>query len=67
MLLILGCPCGRRLVSADSSPFTVCGELDMNIDFPGLSCNMILVVASIGSNGLLGTEALQSVCPTNWI
>ena len=45
---------------ADSSPLTVRGELDMNVDFPGLSCDMILVVASIGSDGLLGTEALQS-------
>ena len=52
-------PCGRRLVSADSSPLTVCGELDMTVVFTGLSCDMILVVASIGSDGLLGTEALQ--------
>ena len=35
----------------------------MNIDFPGLSCDMILVVANIGSDGLLGTEALQSCLP----
>ena len=28
-------PCGRRLVSADSSPLTVCGELDMTC-FSGL-------------------------------
>ena len=26
-------------------------------DFPGLSCDMILVVVNIGSDGLLGTEA----------
>ena len=32
-------PCGRRLVSADSSPLTVV--------FPGLSCDMLFVVASI--------------------
>ena len=31
--------------------------------FPGLSGNMVLVVASIGSEGLLGTEALQSCLP----
>ena len=43
-------PCMRRLVSADSSPFTVIG----------LKCSMCCVVASIGSDGLLGTEALQS-------
>ena len=39
------------------------GELDMTVVFPGLSCNMVLVVASIGSEGLLGTEALQSCLP----
>ena len=56
-------PCGRRLVSADSSTLTVRGELDMTVVFPGLSCDMILVVASIGSDGLLGTEALQACLP----
>ena len=55
--------CGRRLVSADFSPLTVRGELEMTVVFPGLSCDMILVVASIGSDGLLGTEALQSCLP----
>ena len=30
----------------------------MTVVFPGLSCDMLLVVASIGSDGLLGTEAL---------
>ena len=35
----------------------------MTVIFPGLSCDMILVVASIGSDGLLGTEALQSCLP----
>ena len=53
-------PCGRRLISADSSSLMVRGELDMTVVFPGLSCNMVLVVASIGSEGLLGKEALQS-------
>ena len=56
-------PCGRRLVSADSSPLTVRGELEMTVVFPGLGCEMLLVVASIGSDGLLGTEALQSCLP----
>ena len=32
----------------------------MTVVFPGLSCYMLLVVASIGLYGLLGTEALQS-------
>ena len=35
----------------------------MTIVFPGLSCDMLLVVAIIGSDGLLGTEALQSCLP----
>ena len=56
-------PCGRRLVSADSSPLTVKGELEMTVVFPGLNCDMLLVVASIGSDGLLGMEALQSCLP----
>ena len=51
-------PCGRRLVSADSSSLTVRGELDMTVVFPGLICDMILVVASIGSDGLLGTKIM---------
>ena len=33
-------PCGRRLVSADPSPLTVKGDLEMTIVFPGLSCDM---------------------------
>ena len=45
----------RQLVSADSSPLMVRGELDMTVAFLGLSCAMVLVVASIGSEGLLGT------------
>ena len=55
--------CGRRLISVDSSPLMVRGELDMTVAFPGLECDMVLVVASICSEGLLGTEALQSCLP----
>ena len=51
--------CRRRLVSADSSPLTVQGQLELDIVFPGLCCRMLFVVANIGSDGLLGTEALQ--------
>ena len=51
-------PCGRRLVSADSSPLTVRGELDVTVAFPGLSCDMILAVARFGSDGLLGTKIM---------
>ena len=56
-------PCAQRLVSADSSPLTVMGRINLNIVFPGLRCDMWWVVASIGTDGLLGTEALQSCLP----
>ena len=56
-------PCTQRLVSADSSPLTVMGRINLNIPFPGLQYDMCCVVASIGSDGLLGTEALQSCLP----
>ena len=36
-------PCGRRLVSADSSPLTVKEELELTVIFPVLSCNMLAV------------------------
>ena len=39
------------------------GELELNVVFPGLCCDMLFVVANIGSDGLLGTEALQSCLP----
>ena len=52
-------PCARQLVSADYSPLTVIGELELDVVFPGLKCVMCCMVASIGSDGLLGTEALQ--------
>ena len=39
------------------------GEIELTIVFPGLSCDMLLVVANIGSDGLLGTETLQSCLP----
>ena len=54
-------PCRHRLVSADSSPLTV--KLELECVFPGLCCDMLFVVANIGSDGLLGTEALQSCLP----
>ena len=56
-------PCTRWIVSADSSPLTVIGKIDLDVVFPGLKCSMCCVVASIGSDGLLGTEALQSCLP----
>ena len=56
-------PCTRRLVSADSSPLTVIGKIDLDVVFPGLKCSMCCVLASIGSDGLLGKEALQSCLP----
>ena len=39
------------------------GELESNVIFPGLCCGMLSVVYNIGSDGLLGTEALQSCLP----
>ena len=54
-------PCVQRLVSADSSPLTVMGRINLNVAFPGLWCDMCCVVASIGSDGLLGTEALHQL------
>ena len=56
-------PCAQRLVSADSSPLMVLGRINLNVVFSGLRCDMRCVVASIGSDGLLGTEALQSCLP----
>ena len=56
-------PCTKRLVSADSSPLTVKGRINLNVVFPGLRCDMWCVVAAIGTDGLLGTEALQSCLP----
>ena len=44
-------------------PLTVQGQLELDIVFPGLCCKMLFVVANIGSDGLLGTEALQSYLP----
>ena len=41
----------------------VWGELYMTVVFPGLQCDMVLVIASVGSEGLLGTEALQLCLP----
>ena len=56
-------PCTQRLVSADSSPLTVRGRINLNVIFPGLRCDMWCVVAEIGTDGLLGTLALQSCLP----
>ena len=56
-------PCAQQLVSADSSPLTVMGRINLNVVFPGLQCDMCCVVAGIGTDGLLGTEALQSCLP----
>ena len=50
-------------MSADSSPLTVIGKIDLDVVFPGLKCSVCCEVASIGFEGLLGTEALQSCLP----
>ena len=57
------CTVNPAVCSADSSPLTVQGQLELDIVFPGLCCKMLFVVANIGSDGLLGTEALQSYLP----
>ena len=49
-------------MSADSSPLMVEGELDMTIVFSGLQCDMVLVVASISYEGLLGTGVCSHAC-----
>ena len=43
-------PCTRRLLSADSSPLTVMGRINLNVAFPGLQCDICCVVASTGSD-----------------
>ena len=56
-------PCARRLVSADSSPLTVIGELELDVVFPGLKCIMCCIVASIGSEQIVGHGG-PTVVPT---
>ena len=34
--------CAQRLVSADSSPLTVMGRINLNVAFPGLRCEYVL-------------------------
>ena len=53
-------PCTQRPVSADSSPLTVVGRINLDVVFPVLKCNMCCVVASIGSDGLLGTPCSRA-------
>ena len=60
-------PRRRQLMSADSSPLIVQGQLELAIVFPGLCCEMLFVVANIGSDGLLGTEAYSPTYHTSWI
>ena len=49
----------NALTTKDAYPL----QLELDIVFPGLCCRMLFVVANIGSDGLLGTEALQSYLP----
>ena len=42
-------PVRPAVVSANSSPLMVHGELCMSVAFPGLRCDMTLVIGSIGS------------------
>ena len=54
----------RRLVSADSSPLTVLGQLELAIVFPGLCCDMLFVVANIGSDA---QRPCSPTFNTSWI
>ena len=60
-------PCGRRLVSADSSPLMVRGELDITVAFPGLSCAMVLVVVVLDLKDYWGRRPCSRVYLTNSI
>ena len=56
-------PCGRRLVSADSFPLSVKGEIELTIVFLGLSCDML-------SSALIDCwvrKPCSRVCHINWI
>ena len=53
--------CTRRLVSADSSPLTVVGQIDLDVVFPGLQCNMCCIVASILRTGQLWAEGRSTL------
>ena len=44
-------PCRCRLVSADSSPLTVKGELELNVGFPGLCCFLDCVPGHVVCGG----------------
>ena len=45
------------------SPLVARCELCMSVAFPGLQCDLRLVIVNIGSEGLLGIEAFQSCLP----
>ena len=45
--------CRRRLVSADSSPLTVQGQLELDIVFPGLTTSVGLVDRSNVGGGMV--------------
>ena len=53
-------PCRRGLVSTDSSPLTVKKELELNVVFPGLCCDMLFVVASMGLTGYGGPAVVPA-------
>ena len=55
-------PCHRRLVSADSSPLIVQGQLELNIMFPGLCCDMLFVLTVYWAQRLY-----SPTYHTNWI
>ena len=60
-------PCRRQLVSADSSPLIVQGQLELDIVFPGLCCDMLFVVSNIGSADCWARRPYSPTYHTSWI
>ena len=65
-------PCGRRLVSADSSPLTVKGELEVTVVFrdrwpAGYGSPAVMLAASAGSanRAIVGRRSIDvAIAPT---
>ena len=60
-------PCRRRLVSADLYPLTVKGELELNVVFPGLSCDMLLWWPVLDRMACWVRKPCSHACHISWI
>ena len=60
-------PCLRRLVSADSSPLIVQGQLELAIVFPGLCCDMFLWWPTLVLTVYWAQRPYSPTYHTNWI